>query len=910
MRKSKAEIRDVLIRINIYLIFLISFLLFALSVVVVISGCSKSRTEKENKPVRSSYTLAAGVDAGTGDCCDNMSCWSKDTPSLPGDRPSWCDGFYQCNCWGGCQYFEPHTLPDGGTGSVCPRLEGNPSHTKCCEGDYPLDPAGSGYCVAPGTSCLQPGPDGGSIPVDECDTKPDGTFCNDSDSDDLCTGVCIDEACENVIRTAVATCCADTTHCYDNNDYMSDPPSCQQPGCNAGHRCVYVDSPPGTSCELGAGGECYDGTCEFVDGGLFVCKPLYHEDAYDSCEKGPGDMGTLSAFDEDGDFLEVFGSNRCTENDYNAATGPNCNEKAGSGGGTIPLGLYGHDVVYTFTIEETEDEHQLYSYIVKLESGFDGVVYLKTDEPCGDSDVRSCYYPGRDYQVVLEDECHSNDVMKCAGYPEYGCFEYCTRDYNGGIWHYPPLPYNCDSEYYGQVAVATIYPGGSFISPRTFYVFVDSHSSDQQGGEFRLTVTKQHSPNNPCSMPRDNPRVMDITEGGVFYGSVHDYVNSVPEPCEEVWSCESGDDCMCGVYENDPEAWAGKSILEFTLGTGCSGSDVRSCHAPGALVADSYNENPAPSAFWPAQATYKIDRSDTSMGSQTYCLYLEHDHSQYIDGIIDVWKRDPERPYGICDAVYTYGTCTAGPGHGFSEQGRLEVTVQAGEFWLVNVSEYAPHDDGAGGHRPCLDSLDPTCSYVLHVVAGSCNCSMTDMEYDYPIQPPAGNAYLLTTGNDMWIPASSGSGCDGTHCFNINVLSGNEHTSASGGGWQAWAGMDHTLKVFNSSATDGEWDLYVYHWSYPADSEDAGPSSPKKERAGVAVYDCDGLELYWAKANASTQDSNCDGLSEPDSGKKNKCVYTRLNKVPVPAGQEIYIVVDTIGDGDYLGDYRIFLEAS
>lgn len=80
------------------------------------------------------------------DCCENASCWAKDTRDHDGLHPSWCNGYFQCNCWGGCQYYPPN---DAGT--VCPRPGGDPTNTMCCEGNYPYDPCGSGACVPPDT---------------------------------------------------------------------------------------------------------------------------------------------------------------------------------------------------------------------------------------------------------------------------------------------------------------------------------------------------------------------------------------------------------------------------------------------------------------------------------------------------------------------------------------------------------------------------------------------------------------------------------------------------------------------------------------------------------------------------------------------------------------------------------------
>ena len=894
-------------------------------VVISITACGNEQSPQgaESSGMNtSSHSKALMVDAGMGDCCDNASCWGRDKAGPDGIHPSWCDGYYKCNCWGGCKYYAPATLPDGGTGTVCPREAGKPEHTKCCEGDYPYDPAGWGYCVPAGSSCNGGESEGdggtGSDDGEFCAGKDDGTFCDDGDDDHLCTGMCKNEVCESSeVRTSVAGCCHDTTDCYDSNDYAAPAPSCQQKGCNGEHRCVFVDSPPGTECSLDvdAGGPCYEGSCENIDGGLFACLPQYKEDAYDNCSEGTGDLGTLEGWDTDGAYLEAFGSNRCTENDYNASTATNCMEKAPAGSDPIPLGQNGHDVVYSFTIEESLAKHQRYSYEVKLESNFNGVVYVKEDEPCNDVDVRECHYPGRDYEVVIEDECHQNEVMMCEGFPEYGCFTYCTREYNGGEWEYPDLPYTCKPEIYGQVAVATIYPGSDFISPRTFYVFVDSHSSDQKGGDFRLSVTKHRYYNNPCNMPRDNPRVMDVTSGGTFYGSMHNYVNSMLKLCEEAGTCDSPDECMCGIYDdNEPDNWTGKSLVTFSSGEGScedDGTDTRSCHSPGLSLSNSYHADPQPSAFWPAQAHYKIDRSGVASGSQTYCIYLDQDTSQYIDGVIGVWKRDADEKYGVCDAIYSYGTCNTG--HGGSRPGVLELEVQAGEFYMINVSEFAPHSDGAGGHRPCLENIDDTCEYVLNVQKGACDCSVAGMDYDYPPQPPDGDAYLVTPGNDHWIPAASGSSCNGTHCFEITALSGNDHTSASGGGDTAWAGKDQVIKVKNGHSTQsGTWNVYVYHrpyrecewWFFGCRSW-----GEWQELSSMAVYSCMGDELGWATTNTTTTDDPCAGLSVPTHGDDNRCVYTRINEVDMGAGDEIYIVVDTAGNGNSLGEYRVFMQA-
>ena len=231
-----------------------------------------------------------GVDAGQGDCCDNYSCWKRDTDTwdIDGngepDAPSWCDGYWKCNCWGGCTFNAPQLeipLPDGGISfTVCPRPGGNPDLTKCCEGDYWNDPKGSGYCIHPDSICKEDippncanlngtcrevttgdpedaclddpmerarpdlpgclptqvccvsagyGEDGGIIPDICTDPANEGQFCpNDGDTDAMCTGVCRSQVCVPEVRTAVNTCCnsadapASDSQCYDTGDYSTD----------------------------------------------------------------------------------------------------------------------------------------------------------------------------------------------------------------------------------------------------------------------------------------------------------------------------------------------------------------------------------------------------------------------------------------------------------------------------------------------------------------------------------------------------------------------------------------------------------------------------------------------------------------------------------------------------------------
>jgi len=146
------------------------------------------------KDITSDASFDSGClpDAGS---CNSGACRKSDKNVIDldedgtPDSPSWCDGFYQCTCRGNCEYYPP----DPDTKTVCPRPDGKQYFVKCCEGDYPHNPNGSGYCVDKNTICIEPDTCANMGGICRADTEDAG--CLDTEYEENLRGCSTDEIC-------------------------------------------------------------------------------------------------------------------------------------------------------------------------------------------------------------------------------------------------------------------------------------------------------------------------------------------------------------------------------------------------------------------------------------------------------------------------------------------------------------------------------------------------------------------------------------------------------------------------------------------------------------------------------------------------------------------------------------------
>ncbi len=221
-------------------------------------------------------------DCNDGICTDENLC-----------GPSWCNGYRQCSCWGGCD----RVTSERSYGVICAQ-----NNQTCCEGLYPIEPEyrnssqyATGYC----SSCDDHNPctkdtcdlSGGCRhePTDEsCD---DGDLCTENDTcgSGTCAGtpvvcsddnVCTDDRCVEGVGCVYeenSSSCDDEDACTTNDQCdngvcqggaarsCDDGNPCTDELCNASTGCVYVfNNDPcddGNACTSGE--YCQVGVCGF-----------------------------------------------------------------------------------------------------------------------------------------------------------------------------------------------------------------------------------------------------------------------------------------------------------------------------------------------------------------------------------------------------------------------------------------------------------------------------------------------------------------------------------------------------------------------------------------------------------------------------------------------------------------------
>ncbi|MDJ0762633.1 MAG: hypothetical protein QNJ97_06545 [Myxococcota bacterium] len=307
--------------------------------------CSPAKPCPNGNPC--DYTQTGPNGQGLCECAVRSDCWDGATRTglcteagLCG--PSYCNGFFACSCWGGCEAVAPagYSTP----GAMCQDIaSGYPGY--CCEGDYPADYAGvmQGFCSD--AECA----DGLNTCVEDADCVDDNPCTQDYCNDGVCANASIlygiPEApgCDPVSGGTVSTDCttpwciggacsyiyandgAECTHNPQNVDlawYGDDPregvgdlTSCYYQRCDASGICQgRVDLTNGLACDDDEGNSC---TAEVCDQGLCTHDPS--PNVGDTCN-ADDNACTVDACDalgdcNVGDIYDCDDSNWCTSPD-------------------------------------------------------------------------------------------------------------------------------------------------------------------------------------------------------------------------------------------------------------------------------------------------------------------------------------------------------------------------------------------------------------------------------------------------------------------------------------------------------------------------------------------------------------------------------------------------------------------
>jgi hypothetical protein len=676
-----------------------------------------------------------------------------------------------------------------------------------------------------------------------CVFAPNSVACNDGNvctTGDVCSGgscvggaalpcddglVCTTNSCNpasGCAYTPIANCCVDTVGpASDCTPAMGGCSStlttisaggCAESRCSpATHTCSCYMSPVNTPCTAFDPGDwpsnCYSGFCgnwtTMTPTGICSGKPTGVAAPNNLCSDlwstntvlNTTNIGYLGQFPNSvgsANFTKT-GSTRCGYDNYQAI-GEDCTEKDLFSN----LGSVSKDVVYVFEYQtSTATQFNLYSYVVTVQADFDVAVYVKDDidtagacpegfnpgldtseTPGWTVDGARCQFPYNDGDgappYVSEDECNeSGNITKgqqcCDGCLDWDCgYKWCTRGYDAAgtacnqcvpgdcdsLWTYPQDPINCDPSLpapigysdYTEEASAVIFPDGKTDSSwRKVFIFIDGEGADATlGGNFYLTVEKRLWFASPCDRVNDDPRVYDVTNvgtaGQTFLGTLQNAVNSghsAAGPCAG-YSCDDAD-------------WSGGTTCHSITGSG--------------------------NMFWPAAVNFKIDR-EWGTGGATYCFTTDESITGPADVVFTYYKRsNPDAP-SICDESYSYALnwCKH---NNYGSNARLQLSVAEGDFWLVDLSEYAYRN------KPCVPGID-NCNFKLTVTEGACPVTC--------VSPPGGSAGSFTMNTSSY---------DG-------VIGAGTVTTGSGNDYHPGGdGYDHTWLVYNNLGvpTDVEFKL-------------------------------------------------------------------------------------------------------
>ena len=795
-------------------------------------GCDDGNMCTENDVCSAGVCNGAAISCNDDNPCTDDAC-DVSTGCVHANNTATCDDGEVC------------TSDDVCSGGLCAGTSINCDDANVCTTDS---------CVS-GVGCAH------AANTESCD---DNNMCttNDACADEVCGGtpldcddgdLCTEDTCNvstGCVHTDIDPCyaCNVDADCADDITCNPGPVGCSEAVCSSGN-CICEPLPIDTYCsdysEADYPPNCYYGLCDDAGG----CQPTIHaaennlcSDAFDADDPtviNTADdtyLGEFSNTDSDGALLEVTGSTLCANNNY-YSTGDECLEN--STGNNI--GTNGRDLVYVFRYQANAlTQYDLYSFIIKVEADYDIGMYIMSDitsaSQCpegnnpdlDDHDVtylpvvsETCSYPYQNSPMppVTEDECRDNgntlnsqDCCDSCIDGDYCGYKWCKRGYNldgtscnmcsgaGGagydamtytgncdaLWTYPEDPHNCDSETpddsgyddYNYMASAVISPHGITDGEwHNVFVFIDGVDGSQ--GNFYMTVEKRRWWSGPCDRINDDARVYNVTDvgtsGETFQGTFEGVVNSMHS---------SGG--SCGGY-SCTSGWGGRS----------------NCH-----------EYSTPTAFWPNQEIFKIQRR-SAQGSAVYCITTDESITDGAD-IVSVLVKRRSGALTICDESYSTVGCQR---NSVGNNIQWEFTASPGELYLVEFSQY----ENLG--RVCSPSAGDDCLYKISVYTGGCPVTCTGPSSFYS----GSVAGTFTIDGTSFSPSSAISG---------NTSSSSKNHDAG----QGWNGRDDLWQI-NVTA-----DATV---RFSGCSSDGGSGSMD---AQMAIYNCTGDMV-------AQSDDNCGGSS-------------------------------------------------
>ena len=630
------------------------------------------------------------------------------TPKIKLCGPSYCNGFLQCDCWGGCAWW--HDDPN-----FTPKMDAESQNLVCCEGTYPegsdklitfYTPTLCEHGVPVGSECTFP--TDCPAPADQCQQvdcvsgfcifMPDpGKPCDPGTG--IPPTVCHDYACNTAGQCVLQSADAGSD-CTGHLDTVAYPTNCFDPLCgditNDMTALLYTVGAANGVCEAAVKPAALNDLCTdlFTGGALNTTNPGYI-----------GSFGNTETT-----VRTVHGSTRCAGNHYRA-DGPGCTT-AGD-----PLGKDGPDVVYAFEYESNSaDQNQLYGFVITLEANYDAQLYVVEDV----NSAADCPVPGgsiatnrclRTYTggAVWEEDANkmgnqAANQQCCSG---AGCasngYHWCER----GSWTMPdaPVPFNDtlsgapkqnlyspisgrDHISSSVVFVEGVRPTGPAGTNRRVLVFVDGATAARKG-DFTLSVERRAWNASPCERINDDPRVYDITLGpaagaeGVYQGNLRQAVNS--------W--HQGTGSACGGFPCT-DTWQGVTPDHTGLA----------------------------SKFWPNVEYFKIHPLPGAP-TRDYCVKLVAPTNDAADAVVEVRYPKAAPHTGALCALNSYdllGTAKVG------DNGVTISDVAANDLYLVGVSNRTALT------APCTAN----CNYQLEVTEGACPPGPPTGEADCAMQPP------------------------------------------------------------------------------------------------------------------------------------------------------------------------------